>query len=227
TEVALMMRSALLLIASALALAACNTNAGKNAAATAPGTRSGIDKSLMDTAVNPGDDFDKYANGGWEKTAQIPPDKSNISVFSIINDTAEKRETDLVGSIVNANPTSGDDARIANYYKAYTDTAGIERRGVQPIKADVDRIEAIQDKGALAEAIGHTLRADTDPLNATNFHTENLFGIFVTQAFDDPTKSVPYVLQGGLGLPDRDYYLNPSADMAKLRADYTPYVAKI
>ena len=223
-----MKRSALWLVAPALALAACNTNAGNNAAATAQqATQSGIDKSLMDASVNAGDDFDKYANGSWEKTAQIPPDKSNISVFSIINDTAEKREADLVGGIVNSNPGSGDDSKIANYYKAFTDTAAIERRGVAPAKADVDRIEAIQDKGALADAIGHSLRADTDPLNATNFHTENLLGIFVTQAFGDPTKTVPYVMQGGLGLPDRDYYLSSDPNMAKLRASYTPYVAKI
>ena len=222
------MKLRLLVVAAAVvALAGCNTNAGNNAAQLEPGTQSGIDKSLMDTSVKPGDDFDKYANGMWEKNAVIPADKSNISVFSIINDEAERRKAELVDGIVKSNPASGDEAKIANYYKAYMDTAAIERRGLSPIKPDIDRIEAIQDKGALAEAIGHTLRADADPLNATNFHTENLFGIFVTQAFGDPTKTVPYVLQGGLGLPDRDYYLNPSADMAKLRAAYTPYVAKI
>jgi putative endopeptidase len=217
----------LILAAAAIGLAACNTNAGNNAAQEQAGTQSGIDQSLMDKSVKAGDDFDKYANGTWEKTAEIPADKSNISVFSIINDEAEKRKAALIDEIVKSNPTSGDEARIANYYKAYTDTAAIERRGLTPIKPDIDRIEAIQDKGALAEAIGRTLRADTDPLNATNYHTENLLGIFVTQAFGDPNKTVPYVLQGGLGLPDRDYYLNPSPDMAKLRADYTPYVAKI
>jgi putative endopeptidase len=222
-----MKRSALWLVAPALALAACNTNSGGNAASSAPATQSGIDKSLMDTSVNPGDDFDKYANGAWEKTAQIPPDKSNISMFSMLNDEAEKRKAAIVDEIVKSHPNSGDDGKVANYYDAFVDTNAIEKRGLSPIKPDIDRIEAIQDKGALAEAIGHTLRADTDPLNNTNYHTENLFGIFVTQAFDDPTRTVPYMLQGGLGLPDRDYYLNPSADMAKIRADYTPYVAKI
>jgi len=217
----------LVVAAAAVALAGCNTNAGNNAAQLEPGTQSGIDKSLMDTSVKPGDDFNEYANGAWQKNTVIPPDKSNISVFSIIDDAAEKRKAELVDGIVKSNPSSGDEAKIANFYKAYMDTAAIEKRGLAPIKPDIDRIEAIQDKGALAEAIGHTLRADTDPLNATNFHTENLLGVFVTQAFDDPTKTVPYILQGGLGLPDRDYYLNSSADMAKLRAAYTPYVTKI
>jgi putative endopeptidase len=222
-----MKRHILIIAASSLALAACSVNGGGNGTQAVQGTQSGIDKALMDTSIKAGDDFDKYANGTWEKNTQIPADKSNISVFSVINDQAEQRTADLIKGIAQSNPTGGDEARIANYYKAYTDTAGIEKRGVAPVKADVDRIEAIADKGALADAIGHTLRADTDPLNNSNFHTENLFGIFVTQDFNDPTRSVPYVMQGGLGLPDRDYYVSSSPAMAKLRADYTPYVAKM
>ena len=224
-----MKKSTLLLFASALALSACGTSQTNNAATEqVEGAQSGIDKSLMDTSVAAGDDFDKYANGAWEKKTQIPADKSNISVFSVIADQADKNEADLVSGIVNSKPAAGSDqARIADYYKAYTDTQGIEQRGVAPIKADVDEIEAIGDKAALAEAIGHSLRSDTDPLNNTNFHSENLLGVFVTQAFGDPTRTVPYIMQGGLGLPDRDYYVSSDASMAKLRADYTPYVAKM
>ena len=225
-----MKRHVLIVTASLLALTACNRNAGSAGPAqqTGQATQSGIDKTLMDTSVQPGDDFDKYANGAWEKSAEIPADKSNISVFSTINDEAQKREAALVSDLVNSNPAAGsDEGRIGNYYKAYMDTAGIEKRGLSPIKPDIDRIEAIPDKGALAEAIGRSLRADADPLNATNFHTENLFGVFVTQGFNDPTKTVPYILQGGLGLPDRDYYVSADPAMAKLRGDYTPYVAKI
>ena len=223
------MRSSILaVIASTLALAACNTGTGNQAQPTAAaGTQSGIDLAAMDKSVKPGDDFNGYANGAWQKNTEIPGDKSNISVFSIINDTAEKRQTELIDGIVRSNPTSGDEAKIANYYKAYTNTGAIEQRGLAPLKSDIDRIEAIADKGALADAIGHSIRADTDPLNASNFHTENLFGIFVTQALGDPTKTVPYILQGGLGLPDRDYYVSNDPAMAKLRADYTPYVAKM
>src|SRR6185369_7446509 len=191
-----MKRHILIIAASFVALAACSRNASYHAGTQqAQGTQSGIDKSLMDTSVKPGDDFNEYANGAWQKNTEIPADKSNISVFSIINDTAEKRQAELIDGIVKSNPTSGDDAKIANFYKAFTDTAAIERRGLAPIKADIDHIQAIQDKGALADAIGRSLRADTDPLNATNFHTENLFGIFVTQAFGDPTRTVPYILQ--------------------------------
>src|SRR5438270_6735349 len=223
-----MKRHLLIVAASLAALAGCNKTATTGEAQHAQGTQSGIDLAAIDKSVKPGDDFDKYANGAWEKTAQIPPDKSNIGVFSIINDTAQKREAALVQDIVKSNPSAGsDEARIANYYNAFMDTGAIEKRGLQPVKPDVDRIEAIADKSALADAIGRSLRADEDPLNASNLHSENLFGIFVTQAFSDPTKTVPYILQGGLGLPDRDYYLSSDAAMAKLRADYLPYVAKM
>src|SRR3954466_13587528 len=230
-SVVAMNKPLLLILVSALALSACNrtqNGAGGTGEQHAQGTQSGIDKSLMDTAVKPGDDFNEYANGTWQKNTQIPADKSNIGVFSAINDEAQKREAALVQDIAKSNPSAGsDEARIANYYNAYMDTGAIEKRGLEPVKADIDRIEAIRDKGALADAIGHSLRADTDPLNATNFHTENLFGVFVTQGFNDPTKAVPYIMQGGLGLPDRDYYVSSDPAMVKLRADYTPYVAKI
>ncbi|NUS19576.1 MAG: M13 family metallopeptidase [Mesorhizobium sp.] len=218
----------LLILASALAVGGCNTSTKNQGQAQAAGTQSGIDLAAIDKSVKPGDDFDKYANGTWEKTAEIPADKSNIGIFSMINDRAQERKAELIDGIVKSNPAAGsDDARIANFYKAYMDTGAIEKRGLSPIKPDLDRVQAIADKGALAEAIGGTLRADEDPLNATNLHTENLFGIFVTQAFGDPSKTVPYILQGGLGLPDRDYYVSSDAEMAKLRSEYGAYVTKI
>ena len=73
---------------------------------------------------------------------------------------------------------------------------------------------------ALARAIGGTIRADVDPLNATNFETEHLFGVWIAQGMQDPARNMPYLLQGGLGLPDRDYYLSPSPKMAALRKAY-------
>ena len=83
-----MKRHLLIVAASLAALAGCNKTATTSGGQHAQGTQSGIDLAAIDKSVKPGDDFDKYANGTWEKTAQIPPDKSNIGVFSIINDTA-------------------------------------------------------------------------------------------------------------------------------------------
>ena len=80
--------------------------------------------------------------------------------------------------------------------------------GIAPAKSDLDAIAAIADKRALSAAIGSTLRADTDPLNATNYQTDNLFGIFVTQGLSTPGETLPYLMQGGLGMPEREYYLS-------------------
>jgi putative endopeptidase len=212
---------------SALALSACSTQKSNNAAQSGQKT-SGVDLSWIDKSVAPGDDFDNYANGAWYKTAVIPADRRSIGTGYFVDQLAEQRLTDLIHSIANSNPAAGsDEARIANYYAAYTNTNAIEQRGVAPLKPTLDRIAAIQNKQQLAQVIGSTVRADVDPLNATDLATENLFGIFVTQAFSEPTKSVPYLMQGGLGLPDREYYVSSDPDMTKIRAAYTPYVAKI
>lgn len=223
-----MNRSTLLLFASILALAACNQEAGSNAAISSQQiSRAGIDPSPQDKSVAPGDDFDKYANGAWEKSAAIPADKSNISSFSVVNDLAESRTAALIDGIAKSNSADGDDARIANFYGAYLDKGAIEKAGTTALKADLDRIQAIPDKGALADAMGAAIRADTDPFNNNNYNTENLLGIFVTQSLDNPKSTVPYLMQGGIGLPDRDYYLSSDASMAKIRSAYTPYVTKM
>ena len=107
------------------------------------------------------------------------------------------------------------------------DTAGIEKRGLAPLKGRLSKIAGIKSKTDLARALGQELRADVDPLNATNFWTENLFGLFVTQALSDPSRTVPYLLQGGLGMPDREYYVSDKPEMAKHRASYQAYVSEL
>ncbi|WP_294005404.1 M13 family metallopeptidase, partial [Sphingomonas sp.] len=83
------------------------------------------------------------------------------------------------------------------------------------------------DKRALSAAIGSTIRADVDPLNATNYRTDNLFGVFVTQGLSTPGETLPYLMQGGLGMPEREYYLAGDADKAGLRTKYKDYVTKV
>jgi putative endopeptidase len=221
-----MMRSSLWIIMPALALAACNTQAGNQTEAK-PGSEIGIDVGWMDKSVAPGDDFFRYANGTWAKTTEIPADRSNIGAHFIADQLREKNTRELFDAIIKANPSSGNDALIANYYNAYVNTGAIDRAGLAPAKADLDAINAIADKRALSAAIGSTLRADTDPLNATNFHTENLFGVFVTQGLATPGEQLPYLMQGGLGLPEREYYLSADPKMAELKTKYRAYVAQI
>ena len=100
------------------------------------------------------------------------------------------------------------------------------RRGrPKPLQPALDSIAAIRDRKDLARVLGSTLRADVDVFNATNFYTENLFGLWVAQDLDDPTHYSPFLLQGGLGMPDRSYYVDSSAAMATIRAKYQEHIA--
>ena len=223
-----MKKPLLLIFASALALSACNTSTSNNSAQSQhPGTDIGIDPSWMDKSVVPGDDFFSYADGSWVKNTPIPADRSRIGGFWIADLEREKNTRELFDQILKSNPTSGNDALIANYYNAYLNTDAMDRAGMAPAKADLDAVSRIADKHQLSAAIGSTLRSDTDPLNATNFHTENLFGVFVTQGLATPGEQLPYLMQGGLGLPERDYYLSSDAKMADIRNKYRTYVQTI
>ena len=162
---------------------ACQMPGSDPTAQVTPGTGIGIATASMDKTVKPGDDFYGYANGGWMKTAEIPADRSNIGGFFIADQATEKNLEALIGEIVKSEPETGSDAaRVKAYYQAFLDTAGIDAGGLVPIKPELDAIAAIADRKALASAIGATIRADVDPLNNTDFETENLFGVFVTQA---------------------------------------------
>jgi putative endopeptidase len=189
---------------------------------------SGIDLKAMDKSVKPGDDFYAYANGGWMKSTEIPADRSNIGGFYIADQVREQHAKELIEGILKSDPAAGsDEARIRDFYNAYLNTDAIDKAGMAPAKADLNAIAAITDKRALSAAIGSTLRADTDPLNATNFQTGNLFGIFVTQGLSTPGEQIPYLMQGGLGMPEREYYLSGDADMAGLRGKYRTYVETV
>ena len=207
-------------IAFALALGAAT------AALAQSGVLSGVDQAGIDKASKPGDNFDQYANGAWRAAAQIPPDRNSVGVGYDLTVLAEGRNAALVQSQANAAPGT-DGRRVADYYAAYLNTDAIEARGLAPLRPQLDTIAAIADKRALARAIGATIRSDTDPINNTKFDTENLFGLFVTQDLNRPTVTVPYLMQGGLGMPDRDYYLSTKPDMIELRAAYGKYVAQI
>jgi len=218
------MKRSTIFLAALLATTACTQNATTPIA----GSAIGVDVAGLDKAVKPGDDFDEYANGGWRAKTEIPADRSSTGIFLQVFNVAEGRNAQLIAEAVKANAAAGtDQRRIADFYNAYLDTAGIEKRGLASIKPELDAIAAIADKSALARALGADLRADVDPLNATNFKTEHLFGLFVTQALDNPSQTVPYLLQGGIGLPERDYYVSTKPEMAQIRTAYKAYITKI
>jgi putative endopeptidase len=195
----------------------------------APQQASGIDLAGIDHSVKPGDDFDGYANGTWRKSAVIPADRASTGIFLQVFEKAEQRNAELIkAAAASKAPTGSNERKIADYYAAYMDQASIDAHGLRPLRPlrpQLRRIGAIMTRSDLASVLGSQLRADVDPINATNFSTEHLFGLFVTQGLEDPSRNVAYLLQGGLGMPNRDYYLDPDKDMAGFRAKYQAYIA--
>jgi putative endopeptidase len=186
----------------------------------------GIAVANMDPSVKPGDDFYDYANGGWIKRTQIPPDRSRIGVFTTLDDLSNKRTLGLIEEAVKANAPAGSNAlKIADFYSSYMNEAAIEAKGLEPLRPQLEAIAAIHDKHELARALGESLRADVDALNNTNFHTANLFGLWVAPGFNDSEHYAGYLMQGGLQLPDREYYLGDSQRMRDLRAKYQAHVS--
>ena len=183
----------------------------------------GISLANLDRSVKPGDNFFLYANGDWIKRTEIPPDRAGIGVFTKLDETSNKRTAALIEEA--AKSSSPSMKKIADLYNSYMNEAGIEAKGLAPLKPQLDAIAAIKDKQELAFALGKTLRADVDALNNTNFHTANLFGFWVAPGFNDSDHYTAYLLQGGLQLPDREYYLADSEHMKQVRAAYETHVA--
>ena len=219
-----------LLAATILTLSACGGDppAAPPSSAAPDGGLHDIDQSAIDPSVAPGDDFFHYANGNWLKKTEIPPDRSSYGVWSVLFDRAQMRTRELLERAATGNaPAGSDERKVGDYYATYLDEQAIERKGLDPLRNTLHGIDGIADKRALVTWIGQHLRADVDPLNMTNFHTDRLFGIWVAQNLNDPAHNVPYLLQGGLGLPDRDYYVQPGPRMDGIRSAYRGHVVTV
>jgi putative endopeptidase len=196
--------------------------------AAVPGLPSGLDVAGVDKQVKPGDGFFAYANGAWEKTAEIPADRSSYGLGAQMVEVTDKRVADIIQNLgKGGQPLTAEQKKIADYYAAYMDEAAIDARGLKPIEGELKAIEAIKTRKDLAKALGRTLRADVDVLNATNYYTQNLFGLWVAADLDHPKRYAAFLLQGGLGMPDRDYYLTASPRMEAIRTRYQAHIAAL
>jgi putative endopeptidase len=185
-----------------------------------------LDVAGMDKSVNPADDFFDYCNGEWLKKTAIPNDRSSYGIFDILYEQANKQTSDLIKE-ASKSPRGSEASKVGDFYDAFMDEKAIEAKGLSPLKTELDKINAISDKKVLARVFGSELRADVDPLNNTNFYTDRLFGLWVSPDFDNPTKNVPYLLQGGLGLPDSDTYLDSEANNVNLQTKYRAHIAAV
>jgi putative endopeptidase len=215
-----------LLLAAAIAFPALARAQTSPAEASVAPSSPGMDVAGMDRSIKPGDDFFRYANGGWLASTEIPADRSAYTAGVILADLSDRRVADLIQEAAKAGAGSGTDERkIGDFYASFMDTTAIDAAGLKPLQPTLDSIAAIHDRKDLANMLGSTLRADVDVLNNTKVYTENLFGLWVAQDLDDPSHYSPFLIQGGLGMPDRDYYLDSSSTMAATRAKYQQHIA--
>ena len=186
----------------------------------------GINVANMDKSIKPGDNFYLYCNGDWIKNTPMPADRARLSVFSALDDIANKNTAAIIEEAAK-NGASGDASKrkIADLYNSYMDEKTINSKGGEPLQPHLKAIADIKNKKELAYAMGQTLRADVDALNNTNFHTNHLFGLWVAGGFNDPDHYAPYLLQGGVQLPDREYYLSDSEHMKEVRTKYQAHVS--
>lgn len=186
----------------------------------------GIDLSGMDKSVRPGDDFFAFANGTWLKTATIPADHASWGMGAELSELTDKRVAELIQK-AGAAPASPETSKVADFYAAYMDEAGIEQQGLTPLAPTLQQIAAIKTREALSAYLGSTLRADVDVLNNTQLSTDNLLGLWVAADLTEPTRYSAFLLQGGLSLPDKEYYLGSAPTMQAARGAFATHIARV
>jgi putative endopeptidase len=174
----------------------------------------GFDAAGMDASARPGDDFFRYANGGWDARTEIPADKAGYGVDFVMSDAAEQQ----VRGILEADPSGATDAepqKIHAAYLAFMDEAKAQALGAAPIAPDLAAIRAANDRTGVSVLMGQS---------NVGFQS-SLFNADLDPDEKNPGRYVAYVSQRGLGLPDRDYYLAPA--FAEKKQAYQAYVAQL
>ncbi len=212
----------------AFALAGIAATACIAVAATAPAPKAAIGAlgfylAGMDRSVKPGDDFFDYANGTWFKNTEIPADRTSIGSFQELRILSEKRMGELIADLHAKAPATltAEEHQILDLYDGFTDTAGIEARGLAPLKADLARINGLKTLDDVATLMG-------DPAAAASLNGDS---IVADRIGADPKNSNIYVVfatQSGLGMPNRDYYLKTDdAGITATRDAYKKYLVQI
>ena len=190
----------------------------------------GIETSSADRSIKPGDDFWSYVNGTWARTVQIPADQGAAGQVQRLNDLAAGQVRTIIEEMRGRRASlSADQLRVVDYYGALTDDAAIEARGVEPLMADLRQVRAAPDRRALAARMGEAARAwqGTPPVGRMPRYFPSPFGIGIGQDPKEPTRYTVFVGQGGLGMPNRDYYLKGDPDSLKAQAAYRDHAARM
>lgn len=175
----------------------------------------GFDLSGRDTSVTPGQDFFTYANGQYVEKLVIPSDRSRYGAFDALNELSVNRMRAVVETAASDKAAAGDAAKIGALYRSFMDEARIEELGAKPLAADLAEISAAKTRADLARLMGKSQGA----------FGGSFFGAYISDDAKDPERYAVYLFQAGLGMPDRDYYLQES--FAPQKAKYEAYVAKL
>ena len=179
----------------------------------------------MDRSIAPGDDFYRYANGGWLKTATIPSGQATFDTRAILAARTSQEVRSLIQEAASAQAAKGNTAqKVGDYYASFMDQNAIEAKGMKPIASAMAAIDAIADKTSLSAYLGGTFNSEVDGLTA---NADHVFGVWINQGFEDSEHNLPHLWQGGLSLPDRDDYLDASPKRAELRKQYEAHIGAI
>lgn len=200
-----------ILLVSGIYLTSCQSKSSESA-------QRDILKEIVDTTVSPKDDFFKYAVGDWLKKNPIPASESGWGIGSIVQEETYGRLKNISEESAKKSGSEGsNEQKIGDFWYMGMDSAGIEKQGISPVKADLDRIAAIKDlQGVLDEvALQQTYGIGT------------LFGNYVFQDEKNSEEQALHLYQGGIGLPDRDYYFNTDSRNTNIRKEYKAHLQRM
>jgi len=209
-----------LIIAAAIvaALAACSRQSPEEASVDTAAPVSGLNLEYMDTSVRPGDDFFRYVNGKWLDETEIPADKASYGGFVILADEAQDNLKVIIEEAANGDFEKGsDEQKVGDLYNAYLDMETRNAKGVEPLAAQFARIDKIASQEDLARYMADANRRRISmPIDIDQLADWN-----------DSSKYSMLVTQGGLGLPDREYYLKDDDVSQSIRDAYVAHIAKM
>lgn len=184
---------------------------------TKENTKADLLQSNLDTTVRPNDDFFEYANGGWLKKNPIPADETNWGIGELVQKELYVKLRKINEDALTKAETTGPGQRIGDFWFSAMDTASIEQNGIKPLQPELDAIAAMKTKEDVMAQAAH-------------MHTYGANILFDEGVSQDPKHSdvqAFFLSQGGLGMPNRDYYFNTDARTAKIRSLYPAYIAKV